>query len=68
MASPQDIRIAIKGAGKLARFDRSGLALLGNTPDDAWRSFHAAILVGPFFLIWLALNGFEVAHGSFSMV
>lgn len=54
-----EVREALSGATKLARFDATGFEHLGDTNRDAWRSFFAAIIVGPMFLMWMAAHGFE---------
>lgn len=38
---------ALRGAYRLARFDARGLGYLDASPNGAWRSFFAAILVAP---------------------
>ena len=55
MAIPADIANALHGAWRLARFDRGGLAFFGHDETAFWRSFRAALIVYPAFLIFLLL-------------
>lgn len=51
-----DLVRAAFGIGRLARFDRSGLAFFGNSGPAAWRSFLAVALVAPMFVMWTAMH------------
>jgi hypothetical protein len=56
MAIPPDIANALHGAWRLARFDRSGLALFEHGEGAFWRSFRAALIAYPAFLVLLTLR------------
>jgi hypothetical protein len=56
MAIPPDIANALVGAWRLARFDRTGLAFFARDAAAFIRSFRAAIIAYPAFLILLALR------------
>jgi hypothetical protein len=56
MAIPADIAKALHGAWRLARFDRAGLAFFGHDEAAFIRSFGAAVIIYPAFLILLALR------------
>lgn len=45
---------ALQGAYRLARFDKGGLAHFENTSQGAMRSFYAAALVAPFYVLFVA--------------
>ncbi len=47
---------SLYGAWRLARFDSEGLKYFDSTIDGFWRSFFAAVLVAPFYLILLVLR------------
>jgi hypothetical protein len=51
MISSRDVLTALYGAFRLARFDPSGLDFFEQTETGFWRSFFAAVLVAPFYLI-----------------
>lgn len=51
MIGADEIASSIRGAFRLAAFDANGLALFNRTPEGFWRSFVAAILVAPGYLI-----------------
>lgn len=56
---------AIRGAWRLACYDRQGLRYFDDTLESFWRSFYAAAIVAPPFaaLTWLRLAGTEPASG-----
>ena len=54
MISAPEIAVSLQGAGRLARRDISGFAYLNATLSGFWRSFTAALLVYPAFLILVA--------------
>ena len=49
-------RLALAGALRLARGDPQGLGLFDASLDGFWRSFRAALIAYPFYLILLALR------------
>jgi hypothetical protein len=53
-----EIRLAVGGALRLARGDPRGLGFFDTSIDGFWRSFRAAVICYPFFLILL---GFRVS-------
>ncbi|HXO92165.1 MAG TPA: hypothetical protein VN849_15370 [Stellaceae bacterium] len=46
--------LALSGALRLARGDRGGLACFDRSLDGFWRSFRAAAITYPLYLVWLA--------------
>ncbi len=53
-----EVQLAVGGALKLARGDRRGLGFFDISIDGFWRSFRAALICYPFYLVLL---GFRVA-------
>ena len=53
-----EVQLAVGGALRLARGDRRGLGFFDASIDGFWRSFRAALICYPFFLVLL---GFRVA-------
>ena len=53
-----EVRLAVGGALRLARGDPRGLGFFDTSIDGFWRSFRAAVICYPFFLILL---GFRVS-------
>ncbi len=51
MISTREVLTALYGALRLARFDPSGLDFFDQTITGFWRSFFAAVLVAPFYLL-----------------
>ncbi len=51
-----EILRALYGAYRLARFDAGGLTYFDATPGGFWRSFFAAIIVLPLYLLLLAVR------------
>jgi hypothetical protein len=51
-----EVRLALTGALKLARGDRRGLACFDRSLDGFWRSFRAAIIAYPLYLLLLAMR------------
>lgn len=47
---------ALYGAFRLARFDRSGLAYFDASVDGFWKSFAAAVIVAPLYLVMALLR------------
>jgi len=62
-----EVQLAVGGALKLARGDASGLGLFDTSIDGFWRSFRAAVICYPFFLILLAFR-VSAAHWAESGV
>ena len=60
MAAPSPVEVTVwcAGAWRLGRFDATGLAAFANTVDAAWRSFFAAALVFP---LWLLVSVLQYA-------
>ncbi|MBF0373935.1 MAG: hypothetical protein HQL39_11015 [Alphaproteobacteria bacterium] len=56
MVTLRDLLAAIYGALRLARLDPSGLAFFDNTEDSFWRSFWAAVVVAPGYILILGLH------------
>jgi hypothetical protein len=52
----QEARLALAGALRLARGDRSGLASFDRSLDGFWRSFRAAVICYPLYLVLLAMR------------
>ncbi len=50
---------ALSGAIQLAKFDKTGLNAFGHTRDAAKRSFFAAVIVAPMFLLWIGTHGID---------
>jgi hypothetical protein len=51
-----EVQLAVGGALKLARGDASGLGFFDTSVDGFWRSFRAALICYPLFLILLAFR------------
>src|SRR5262245_8012907 len=51
-----EVGLAMRGALQLARGDRSGLACFDRSLDGFWRSFRAAVIAYPLFLILLTMR------------
>ena len=56
MISTQETITALYGALRLARFDPSGLDFFEQTETGFWRSFFAAVLVAPFYLMLTSIR------------
>ncbi len=56
MPPARDILTALYGAYRLARLDPSGLGFFDATPAGFWRSFFAAVLIAPFYLLLLSIR------------
>jgi hypothetical protein len=54
IANAAEIRAALHGLFRLARFDRGGLAYFDRTDDGFWRSFTAYLLAYPGYM-WIAV-------------
>jgi hypothetical protein len=55
-AAWQETQLAMIGALRLARGDRDGLACFDRSLDGFWRSFRAAVIAYPLFLVLLRLR------------
>ena len=62
-----EVQLAVGGALKLARGDASGLGFFDTSIDGFWRSFRAALICYPLFLMLLAFR-VSAAHWSESGV
>jgi hypothetical protein len=51
-----EVRLALVGALRLAKGDRGGLACFDRSLDGFWRSFRAAIIAYPFYLMLLTMR------------
>jgi len=51
-----EVRLALAGCWRLARADRGGLAYFDRSVDGFWRSFRAALLTYPLYLLLLAMR------------
>jgi len=51
-----EVRLALAGTWRLARGDRAGLFCFDRSLDGFWRSFRAAIIAYPFYLVLLAMR------------
>jgi hypothetical protein len=51
-----EVRLALIGALRLARGDRGGLACFDRTVDGFWRSFRAAFISYPLYLVLLTMR------------
>lgn len=56
--SRAEVTAWLTGALHLARFDAAGTKAFGHTGADAGRSFFAAAVVAPMFLLWTLMHGF----------
>jgi hypothetical protein len=51
-----EVRLALAGTLKLARGDRRGLTCFDRSLDGFWRSFRAAVIAYPLFLVLLSMR------------
>jgi len=51
-----EVRLALTGALRLARGDRGGLAYFDRSADGFWRSFRAAVISYPLYLVLLSMR------------
>lgn len=72
MPSSAEIAHNVRGALRLAARDSGGMAYFDTTIDGFWRSFSAALVIGPAYLILLATqygqHSAELAAGRFFTV
>lgn len=68
--SPQETSYALYGVWRLARLDPGGLSYLEETEEAFWKSFFAAVICVPFYvvLVVLQLGQVEVAAGPLKIV
>ena len=60
------ISVGLSGAVRLVKLDPQGFGYFGDTAADFWRSFLAATLVAPLFLLYLVIRYVESdTDGSF---
>tara|TARA_B000000441_G_C21433914_1_gene172702 strand:+ start:282 stop:512 length:231 start_codon:yes stop_codon:yes gene_type:complete len=50
------ISVGLSGAIRLIKLDSQGLDYFGDTTADFWRSFLAAAVVAPLFLLYLVIR------------
>ncbi len=68
MPSRQDIAVALFGAWRLLRFDARGVEVFDSSIGGFWKSFFAAVLVAPCYLILLLLGPDESQAGFLRQV
>ena len=70
MISARETSIGIFGAWQLAKYDAQGLRFFDNTVTAFWRSFYAAVIVLPAYviLILLVIGELPVAVGGVAVV
>ena len=51
-----EVSLALSGALRLARGDRGGLACFDRSLDGFWRSFRAAVITYPLYLVMLSMR------------
>src|SRR5437763_14845048 len=51
-----EVRLALTGALRLARGDRGGLSYFDRSVDGFWRSFRAAVIGYPLYLVLLSMR------------
>lgn len=64
MASARDVLTALYGTYRLARLDASGMDYFDVTTTGFWRSFFAAVLVAPFYVLLLSLRSSGLAENA----
>lgn len=66
MPTGAQIAAALYGAWRLLRLDRGGLSFFEQTPEGFYRSFYAALLVAPGYVILITIHlaGIESQAGS----
>lgn len=62
MVTSREVVTALYGAYRLARFDPSGLDFFDATIAGFWRSFFAAVLVAPVYLLLLLIRYAQLAE------
>ena len=56
MLNLRDIAFGLYGAMQFARLDRSAIQCFENTPEAFWRSFQAAIVTLPAYILLQLIN------------
>src|SRR5437868_4845906 len=51
-----EVQLAMTGALRLARGDRGGLSCFDRSIDGFWRSFRAAVIAYPLYLVLLSMR------------
>ena len=64
MPSLNEIFRALYGAYRLARFDPNGMQYFDATAGGFWKSFFAAVVIAPFYVLVL-LQQFQIGEGGF---
>jgi hypothetical protein len=69
MITARETGVAIFGAWRLARFDAGGLQFFENTVEAFWRSFYAALVVLPIYVIMFLMRSrvAEITSGPFAV-
>ena len=52
----REVVTSVFGAYRLARFDRSGLDCMDRSPEGAWNSFYAAVIILPAYALLLTIR------------
>ncbi|MBP2313459.1 hypothetical protein [Azospirillum soli] len=60
----RDVASSVFGAYRLARFDPTGLDYMDRTPEGAWKSFYAAIIILPAYALLLAIRLWDQAQDT----
>lgn len=56
MISAREIALAFYGILRLVQLDRGAVQYFDNTPEAFWRSFYAALITAPAYILLLLLN------------
>ena len=56
MPNGQEVASGLRGAWRLLRCDAGGMAAFDNSVDGFWKSFYAAVLTAPAYVIVVALH------------
>ncbi|MEK9724307.1 MAG: hypothetical protein VW405_12620 [Rhodospirillaceae bacterium] len=64
MSPRAHIAVGLAGAVRLVKMDTTGFDYLGKTTADFWRSFLAAAVVAPLFLLYLVIRYVSLGGGS----
>jgi hypothetical protein len=65
MPDRQEVLSSLYGAYRLARFDENGMNFFNVSVEGFWRSFFAAVLLAPFYMLSIGQD-FMTAEGGFS--
>lgn len=70
MITSREVGYATYGAWRLARADPQGMQFFDNTPEAFWRSFHAATVAAPIYVVLVVLQLAErpVTGGPFRVM